>query len=292
MKLLKLIAFCIGTFSIVGIAQAQRIQLYNKYYEGEVIHDTIPNGYGKMYYPSGETIEGVFSNGVMHGKAIIEYKGNHAEGFFYLGNLSDAEVNITKHLAENVQNIHYSGNVILHKVEEMQMYDFVFGSHLVEKTGNGDLEIHYSSGDSIKYHGMFLHDVYHGYGLLIDTRKGFIYRGHFEHGAIEGAGAFHYNNGSIYRGYLVNGQYMGRGYFKFTEDSPFEYYNGMWRFGKQHGRGTLIYKKGGSYVGDFLDGKPHGNGKRVFADGSFFEGEFVHGAPTKPLNTRYTGNKN
>lgn len=271
------------------ILLAQRIQLYTSQYEGEVINDTIPNGLGKMYYTSGEVLEGVFANGIIHGKAKIKYEGNIATGFFHVGDLSDAEVIVNQKTTSGTSKIKYIGTVVLHRVEEMETFDFSFGNHLIEKTGNGDLEILYDTGDTLKYHGMFLHDVYHGHGLLNDTRNNFIYRGHFEHGEIEGAGEFHYSDGSIYRGYLVKGQYMGRGYFKYPEESKFNYYNGMWRNNEQHGRGTLKYKDGGSYVGEFLSGKPHGNGKRVFADGSFFEGTFKHGQPMKPLSTKYTG---
>ena len=72
-------------------------------------------------------------------------------------------------------------------------------------------------------------------------------------------------------------------------------YEGYWRDGKHHGKGTYSYSNGGKYVGDFVDdeyegfgilymenstmegqfkkGRLNGKGKITYSDGSYYNGE-------------------
>ena len=54
-------------------------------------------------------------------------------------------------------------------------------------------------------------------------------------------------------------------------------YDGEWRDGKMHGRGTMTYKNGGGYEGEWKDGKKHGRGTVYFASGNRWEGKFRDG---------------
>jgi len=58
-------------------------------------------------------------------------------------------------------------------------------------------------------------------------------------------------------------------------------YDGEWKDGKRHGRGTHEYTNGNKYVGEWKDGKPNGQGTANYADGSRFIGEFEDGRRTE-----------
>ena len=49
-------------------------------------------------------------------------------------------------------------------------------------------------------------------------------------------------------------------------------YEGEWKYGKQHGQGTVTYADGNKYVGEWKDGKKHGQGTYSFSDGRIEKG--------------------
>lgn len=282
------LAFILSIFNYTSFAQS--IELYNASYQGAVVHDTIPNGKGILTYYSGEIINGVFAEGNIHGMAEITYNGNIASGFFNIGELDEAEIFISNTHSKDIDSIYYKGTVKLHRTAEGASYDFILGNHVIEKTGHGQLKIFYSSGDSLIYHGQFLHDLMHGQGVLFDGRLGYKYQGHFTNNLKDGSGEMKFQEGAYYRGYLDDEEFNGRGFFRYgTDSTEFAYYNGAWRHGKWHGRGLLKYKDGGTYTGEFFEGKMQGEGKRVFKDGSYIRGHFLNGKPTKIIESKYVG---
>lgn len=46
--------------------------------------------------------------------------------------------------------------------------------------------------------------------------------------------------------------------------------------GRPHGTGTMNYKGGASYFGEFLEGNRHGSGKFLYSDSSSYEGAYVN----------------
>ena len=59
-------------------------------------------------------------------------------------------------------------------------------------------------------------------------------------------------------------------------------YNGEWRKGKMHGKGTHTYRNGEIYEGEWAEGKRHGKGIYTYAnieysDGRVFEGILENG---------------
>ena len=56
-------------------------------------------------------------------------------------------------------------------------------------------------------------------------------------------------------------------------------YEGEWRNGWQHGRGTTTWADGGRHEGEYRDGKRHGHGTRTWTDGRRYEGQWQDGKP-------------
>lgn len=78
-----------------------------------------------------------------------------------------------------------------------------------------------------------------------------------------------YDNGDEYRGQVdEEDQPNGNGIYtsqRGVDDIQQSTYNGRWRNGQKHGRGTHIYANGDVYDGPWQDGKKHGsNGKYTY----------------------------
>lgn len=60
-----------------------------------------------------------------------------------------------------------------------------------------------------------------------------------------------------------------------------EDYDGKWKDGKQHGKGTYTFANGDCYTGEFVGGKQHGQGTYIFASGQYYKGgwkdDHMHG---------------
>eukprot|EP00981_Chlorochromonas_danica_P008995 scaffold2392_cov166-Ochromonas_danica.AAC.11 len=54
-------------------------------------------------------------------------------------------------------------------------------------------------------------------------------------------------------------------------------YNGEWKQGLMHGRGTYLFNDGKTYVGEWQKNRPHGKGKEVYLGNLSYEGEYVGG---------------
>ncbi|CEL94599.1 unnamed protein product [Vitrella brassicaformis CCMP3155] len=58
-------------------------------------------------------------------------------------------------------------------------------------------------------------------------------------------------------------------------------YDGQWRDGARHGRGTFWYANGAKYDGVWVKDEKHGHGRFTFEDGSVYEGPFEHDRMTQ-----------
>ena len=58
-------------------------------------------------------------------------------------------------------------------------------------------------------------------------------------------------------------------------------YEGEWRDGLFHGRGTFTFQDGTKHAGLWASGKKHGRGSLVTPDGSVFIGEWSRGLPSR-----------
>ena len=78
-------------------------------------------------------------------------------------------------------------------------------------------------------------------------------------------GVFYASNGNSYMGSFSNSLYDGFGTFKWIQDGLT--YEGRWKEGKFHGKGSLNYANGDKFVGHFCDGQKQGKGAIVKASG-------------------------
>ena len=97
---------------------------------------------------------------------------------------------------------------------------------------------------------------------------------------------------SVYEGEYRDGNLHGRGTFTWPDGDRYE---GEWRDGKTHGHGTYTWPSGTRYEGEYRDGNLHGRGTFTWPDGDRYEGEWRdgkkhgHGTYTWPSGTRYEG---
>ena len=78
----------------------------------------------------------------------------------------------------------------------------------------------------------------------------------------------------VYEGEFRDGKEHGRGTKTYSNGSRYE---GDWRNGKKHGYGTETWASGSRYEGEFRDGKEHGRGTINYANGNRYEGEWRDG---------------
>ena len=89
--------------------------------------------------------------------------------------------------------------------------------------------------------------------------------------------------GGRYVGETNLGKPHGKGALYRSYDN-FLLYDGDWRDGERHGRGTSYLADGSYYEGEYKDGKAHGQGVFYHANGNRYEGEYrddwAHGQGT------------
>lgn len=83
----------------------------------------------------------------------------------------------------------------------------------------------------------------------------------------------------LFEGYFYNGVKTGYGRITYWSGA---YYEGDWKNGQTHGKGTLVYEVGSvdgrvKYEGDFDNNEVKGHGVLVYKDGSKFIGQFANG---------------
>ena len=72
----------------------------------------------------------------------------------------------------------------------------------------------------------------------------------------------------------VDYELHGQMCYRYRENEDMEYYDGDWKDGLRHGKGTLKFQDGGYYKGDFDMERMHGRGLFVWPDGSQYEGQW------------------
>ena len=76
---------------------------------------------------------------------------------------------------------------------------------------------------------------------------------------------------SRYEGYVKNGKKHGQGTLSFKNGAK---YVGQWHADKKHGQGTYIYADGEKYAGQWENGTMHGEGTYFFTSGNKFTGQW------------------
>ena len=83
-----------------------------------------------------------------------------------------------------------------------------------------------------------------------------------------------YDDGGVYEGTFKDGKQHGRGTYRLPNGYVYE---GDWVDGEILGQGKATYPNGSVYEGQFKGGKPDGKGKITYADGGSYEGDWVQG---------------
>ncbi|WP_396141079.1 hypothetical protein [Flavobacterium sp.] len=242
-------------------------------YEGDVNQDNKPEGIGKLIFlKTGGIYEGMFLNGVRHGKGKHTWKnGDVYEGEWAenkrTGNGKMIFANNDVYDGEWVENRQAGrGKFISSDGDEYEGYFFEG-----KRKGKGKGKELYSNGDL--YEGDFVDGKRTGKGKFISS-NGDVYEGDFVDGKRTGKGKFISSNGDVYEGDFVDSKPSGKGKFIWSDGDVYE---GDFVDGKRTGKGKLIWSNGNIYQGDYVDGTISGKGKFNWSDGDVYEGDFVNG---------------
>lgn len=104
-----------------------------------------------------------------------------------------------------------------------------------------------------KYSGQFERGRANGEGELLRT-DGSVYRGQFSEDCMSGEGRMRWRDGVEYVGQFITNRREGFGKMHWTS-GKWKSYEGIWKDGMQHDRGTLSDHNGGEFRGVFKAGK-------------------------------------
>ena len=108
--------------------------------------------------------------------------------------------------------------------------------------------------------------------------SGNVYEGKLKNGTYNGQCKLTYVNGMVFEGQIKKLTFNGRGKMTYPNDpKKFKHtmYEGEWKRGYWHGKGTLIFQDGRKYEGQFQYGHFLGKGKLTHPDGTVEEGTWI-----------------
>ena len=124
--------------------------------------------------------------------------------------------------------------------------------------------------NKIYYKGEFAFDRKEGNGTLYFD-NGNYYIGTFNNDKMEGKGIiYNKDNYILYNGEFVNNKKCGNG----TLVNDKFIYDGQFKDGLFHGKGTIEFNSGCIYLGDFVDNIIEGEGRFIYDDGKYYIGKF------------------
>ena len=138
-------------------------------------------------------------------------------------------------------------------VEENERYEGDFRNGFFHGRG----VFTYANGD--QYTGQFAGGQPHGIGeyvYLANGKRSHAYKGQFYLGIINGQGIVTNVEGLKCTGTFYSNRLVGKGTCTFPAKSIFKTYTGELRDGRPEGRGTVIYRDGKKYAGQFRNGVP------------------------------------
>ncbi|RMI00131.1 MAG: hypothetical protein D6681_11420, partial [Calditrichaeota bacterium] len=143
------------------------------------------------------------------------------------------------------------------------------------------LGVLYNSRGVLKKRGIWLEGVYYGRNLSGDCRNGTgkielanedIYEGTFREYVIEGTGKYIFHTGDVYEGEFRDGKPHGTGTYIWTEVG--DTFTGDFSRGKIQGKGVYRFANGDVYEGLFRRGMRHGRGIMTWRSGERYEGSW------------------
>ena len=229
----------------------------NSTYVGEYSSRSLKNGFGHEILKNGSGYLGDWKDGKRSGIGRVVLKN----GNFYIGQFINDKANGLGFFFNKKNNIRYIGE---------------FKDNL--QHGNGR-EFYLDTG--CWYEGDWKLNKKSGQGSYFFAKKGGLYEGEWEEGAITGKGRFFYKDGGVYEGEFlagakhgigrlrtadgrvyeggfVKGRFDGPGVLKYVEKGLSGdrvcVYDGGWRKGVRHGKGTVYSSEDGKKVGIWDDG--------------------------------------
>ena len=193
----------------------------------------------KVFYPNGDTYEGIICNGKYSGEGKYFYQNM----FTFVGNFNNdifSEGTILYHNSRDI--VKYEGEVI---------YEPNSKSYL--KQGQGKLL--FSNGNF--YEGEFYNDQFHGKGMFFDAKNKSFYEGGYFQGVKQGEGVLKSNIGDYYKGEFKEDKRSGFGKEIYRNK---DIYEGGFKGGKREGNGIYVSNGGGYYKGSFSRDFKNGDG--------------------------------
>jgi hypothetical protein len=115
----------------------------------------------------------------------------------------------------------------------------------------------------------------HGRGMMRWDYSGDVYEGEWRQGSREGQGKMTFANGDSFKGWFVKDKKHGRGEYKWKGGRQ---YSGLYGNDKaEDSGGTMTWKDGTKYVGQFSLGQRTGHGLVKFPNGVHYQGDFTNG---------------
>lgn len=187
----------------------------------------LQEGFGRVVYPNNSSYEGQFHKYKRHGLGTLILP----EGTTYVCEWRNDE----RH----------------GKGEESWADGTTFRGNYAKGMRSGTGMMTWPEGS--RYSGMFERGRANGHGELIRT-DGSVYTGQFQQDCMAGEGHIRWKDGVEYRGEFAANRRHGHGKMVW-KSGKWKSYEGAWKDGVQHGRGTLVDQHGFVSIGEFHQGK-------------------------------------
>jgi hypothetical protein len=237
-------------------------------YEGIASSDrnTFSLEQGTMTYVSGNIYKGQFAYTKRHGEGTMVYKvGGEYKGSWING------------LKSGKGTYTYPGGAIY---DGEWKYD--------KRHGQGTHTIN----SNVQYVGMYENDKRHGKGILTTYTN--VYDGNFVNDRPEGKCIFS-SQTRVMTGIIKDNYFNGQAHIQWKNaKEPHDNlsYEGIVKENLPDGFGTLVYKDGSKYIGNFYYSNRHGNGKMIYADGTTYDGEWKDNKKKGNNTSTYNENDN
>lgn len=218
---------------------------------------------GSYSFNEHEEYEGLWRQGIIHGKGIMKCFGVTYEGEFE-GGFKTGKGTIKYRTGQVFTGSWKEGKpqgsgTMVYPNSDVYEGEFKDG----KRHGKGLFKFNNGS----IYDGEWRFDLSHGQGHL-KLKNGNEYRGGFAHGRFNGNGVLKYIDGSEYNGCFSNGFRHGKGVLKMKDET----YDGEWKHDKRHGYGVHTSESLGVYEGEWKNDMREGKGLMKYKDGETYNG--------------------
>jgi hypothetical protein len=231
------------------------------------------HGKGRYYFLNLDFYDGEFVKNSAKGMGVYY----HSNGNIYSGEWDkDKRNGRGTYIFANGSK--YTGYWLNNDMNGKGKFDFANGNYfrgsLLKNKKHGKGEFTWYNGNV--YRGDFFDDKMKGEGEM-KYFVGHRYVGQWDNNKKNGKGTFFYSLGHIYDGDWLDDMRHGKGFMKFLANSiAEESYQGDWLNDEIHGYGKYIYRfdDGVTYEGQWQRGRRAGKGTISYKDGSYYRGDF------------------